>query len=442
MSESPATPDHAIGPGGPDDAIGPGGPDDAIGPGGPDDAIGRVASDGTVYVRTAAGERVVGQWPGGDPVAALTFYRNRYDGLVTQVDLLEKRLASGAVSPQDATRAVGRLRDTIAEAPAVGDLDALAARVEALAPAVERARDVQRADRAARAEQVAAQRKALVVQAEAVAAGKDWAGGAARLSALVEQWKALPRPDKSRDDQLWQRLSAARTSYTKRRRQHFAELDERRKTAAAAKEKLIAEAEQLAGSTDCGTTTRAFRDLMTRWKAAGPARRDQEDALWKRFRAAQDTFFMARDAKTAQTDAAYAANADVKRALLADAEALLPVREPRAAREAFRALATRWDAAGKVPRQDIKDLEGRFSRVDEQIRRAEEDRWRRSNPEAAARAAATVAQLEAAIASAHARLSAAAERGDERAEEQARSDIEAREAWLDQARATHKEFSS
>jgi hypothetical protein len=405
------------------------------------DAFGRVAPDGTVYVRTTSGERVVGQWPGGDPEAALEFYRNRYEGLVTQVDLLQKRLASGAVSPQDATRAIGRLRDTIATAPGLGDLDALAARLEGLAPAVEQAREHQRADRAARAEQVATARKAIVEQAEAVASGQDWAGGAAKLSAMVEQWKALPRPDKSRDDALWQRLSAARTSYSKRRRQHFAELDERRKNARATKEKLIAEAELLADSTDWGATTRAFRDLMTRWKAAGPARRDQEDSLWKRFRAAQDAFFTARDAKTAETDAAYAANADVKRALLGEAEALLPVRDPRAAREAFRALATRWDAAGKVPRQDMKELEGRFSRVDEQIRRADDDRWRRTNPEAAERAAATVAQLESSIATARDRLSAAAERGDERAAEQARSDIEAREAWLAQARATQQEFS-
>ena len=62
------------------------------------------------------------------------------------------------------------------------------------------------------------------------------------------------------------------------------------------KEKLVAEAEALASSTDWGPTTGAYRDLMTRWKAAGPAPRDVDEALWKRFRAAQDTFFAAKQA--------------------------------------------------------------------------------------------------------------------------------------------------
>ncbi|MBA2559188.1 MAG: DUF349 domain-containing protein, partial [Propionibacteriales bacterium] len=48
--------------------------------------FGRVADDGTVYVRTGDGEREVGQWPDGDPDAALAFYRTRYDGLAVEVD--------------------------------------------------------------------------------------------------------------------------------------------------------------------------------------------------------------------------------------------------------------------------------------------------------------------------------------------------------------------
>lgn len=404
------------------------------------ESFGRVDTDGTVYVRTSTGERAVGQWPGGDPAAALTFYRNRYAGLATEVDLLERRIAAGALSPTDATKAVDRLRSTVSDAAAVGDLDALATRLDQLSPTLERAREAHRAERAAQATKTRAARLAIVEQAEALATGGDWNAGPARLRDLVERWKALPRQDKIQDGELWQRLSAARTAFTKRRRQHFAELDDRRRAAAATKQKLIIEAEALATSTDWGETSRAFRDLMTRWKAAGSARRETEDTLWKRFRAAQDTFFTARDAQTAAVDAKYAANAEAKRAVLAEAEQL-PMQDPRAARKRYRALAVRWDAAGPVPRQEMKDLEGRFSRVDEQIRRAEDDRWRRSNPEASARAAATVAQLEASIAAGRDRLGAAQARGDERAAAQARSDIETRESWLEQARATRDEFS-
>jgi hypothetical protein len=119
---------------------------------------------------------------------------------------------------------------------------------------------------------------------------------------LLDEWKALPRLEKSVDDALWRRFSTARTTYTRRRKTHFAELNEKRDAARAAKEKLVVEAEALAESTDWGATAGRYRDLMRQWKAAGPAPKGIDDQLWKRFRAAQDTFFGARDNANAELD--------------------------------------------------------------------------------------------------------------------------------------------
>ena len=130
---------------------------------------------------------------------------------------------------------------------------------------------------------------------------------------------------------------------------------------------------------------------MRQWKAAGPAPRGVDDRLWKRFRAAQDQFFGARDAANAALDQEFAANAEKKEALLVEAEALLPVTDLRAAKESFRDIAERWDAAGKVPRDRMKEPEGRIRKVEQAIRGVEDDQWRWSNLEARARAADTVA---------------------------------------------------
>ncbi len=146
--------------------------------------------------------------------------------------------------------------------------------------------------------------------------------------------------------------------------------------------------------------------------------------------------------RTPQLDAEYAANAEVKRALLVEAEKLLPVDDPKAARETFRDLADRWDAAGKVPRSEMKDLESRFKKVEQTVRGAEDDRWRRSNPEAHARAAATVAQLEASIAALEADLAKAEAAGDDKKAAEAQAGIEARQSWLDEAQKALTEFSS
>ncbi len=404
--------------------------------------FGRVDDDGTVYVRTADGERVVGQWPDGDPEAALTFYRNRYDGLVVEVDLLEQRIAAGSLTPEDASATVKKVRALVVEAQAVGDLAGLVARLDALGPVISARREVRRAERAAKADEAKREKHRIAEEAERLAVGSDWRNGANRLRDLLASWKALPRIDKPSDDELWHRFSSARTTYTRRRKQHFAELNERRDGARVIKEKLVVEAESLADSTDWAATARAYRDLMATWKAAGPAQKEVDDALWKRFRDAQDTFFGARDAANTALDQEYAANADVKRGLLVQAEALLPIQDHSRAREQFRQLAEKWDAAGKVPRQDMKDLEGRFKKVEQAVRGAEDDQWRRSNPEAYARASDTVAQLETSIASLQTKLEKAEAAGKSTAAAQAKADIEARQSWLDEARKALAEFSS
>jgi hypothetical protein len=402
--------------------------------------FGRVADDGTVYVVTADGERVVGQWPDGDPEAALEFYRKRYEGLAVEVDLLEQRIRSGALSPEEGDSRVSTVRASVLEAQAVGDLDALVARLDTLKPVIDERREARKAERAARAQESRESKEQIAVEAERLATGTDWRNGANRLRELLEQWKSLPRIDKASDDALWHRFSSARTTYTRRRKVHFSELNEKREQARAVKEKLVAEAEELAPSTEWGETSRAFRDLMSQWKAAGGAPKDVDDALWKRFRSAQDSFFGARDAENSKINAEYAQNADVKRALLEKGEALLPVTDSKAALDAFREIAADWDAAGKVPREDMKDLEGRFKRVEQTIRGAEDARWRRTNPEAQARASATVAQLEQLLESLQADLATAETAGDEKAAADAHAAIEARQSWLDEARKALQEF--
>ena len=408
----------------------------------PAEAWGRVDEDGTVFVRTPEGERQVGQWPGGDPVEVLALFTRKYDGLVFEVELLEQRLKSGKVSPEDAGASLKQLRATVAEAQVVGDLAALDARLESLAALIASQREKRKAERAKKLVEAHAEKERIAAEAERIAAGNDWRAGADKLRALLDTWKELPRLEKSADDALWRRFSGARTTYTRRRKAHFAELGEKRESARVVKEKLVKEAEAISGSTEWGPTAGAYRELMRRWKEAGPAPKGVEDQLWKRFRAAQDTFFGARDAATAATDAEYAENAKKKEELLTEAEALVPVTDLAAAKSAFRDIADRWDAAGKVPRERMKELEGRMRKVEQAIRGVEDDAWRRSNPEARARAADTVAQLEASIADLEAKREKAAAAGNDRKVAENDAALEARRSWLAEARKALEEFST
>lgn len=402
---------------------------------------GRVAEDGTVYTRTADGERAVGQYPEGTPEEALAFYTKRYDALAFEVDLLEKRVNGGKVSPDEATTTITDLKGRLVDASAVGDLDALVGRLDALGPVLAAQRAARKAEKAQKQAESKAGKEKVVAEAERLAAGSDWRNGANRLRELLDEWKALPRLDRASDDELWHRFSSARTTYTRRRKAHFAEMNEKREGARAVKERLAAQAEALADSTEWGPTAGRFRDLMRDWKAAGPAPRDVDDALWKRFRGAQDQFFAARDAANSALDAEFAANAEVKEAILVEAEALLPVTDVEAAKRAFRDIADRWDAAGKVPREKMKELEGRIRKVEQAIREIEDEKWRRTDPEKSARANDMVAKLEAAIADVQADLDKARAAGDTKRADRLAADIESRTAFLEMARRASADFS-
>jgi Domain of Unknown Function (DUF349) len=404
-------------------------------------AFGRVDPDGTVYVRTSEGERSVGQVPGVPAEEALAFFTRRFEALELEVSLLETRIASQTVSPDDALGSIKAVRAAVSQAHAVGDLDGLMARLDALIPVIAEHRAERRAERARQSQEARDAKERFVLEAERLAAGNDWRGGVNRFRVLLDEWKALPRLDRATDDALWHRFSSARTTYTRRRKAQFAQQAEQRETARVTKEKLVAEAEELANSTDWAAGTSAYRDLMSSWKAAGPAPREVDELLWKRFRAAQDTFFAARQAAQSEQDQEFLQNLQAKEALLAEGEQLLPVSDLTAAKTAYRNLLERWNAIGKVPRESIRPLESRLRAIEKAISAAEDERWRRNNPEARARAEDTAAKLEAQINALEDKAARAEARGDQRAAQEAADSAATYREWLAQAKKAANDYS-
>lgn len=403
---------------------------------------GRVDPDGTVYVRTAEGERVIGSWQAGSPEEALAFFRRKYESLETEVALLEQRLAATDLSPAHAQASVDRLRQTVVDAHALGDLDGLCQRLDKLIGVVGQKREEVKAAREHARQSARDVKERIVTEAEQIAAeATHWKSSGERMRELLEEWKAAPHAERTTEAALWKRLSAARNAFTKRRKAYFAGLEEQREGIRAQKEKLVADAESLATSTAWGPTASTFRDLMRAWKAAGRAGRDAEEELWARFKGAQDTFFAARAEALSEKDAELREHATVKQELLAEAQALLPVTDVRSARTALRGIQERWEQAGGVPRDSRDQLEGGLRKVEEAVRKAEDNQWRRSNPEAIARAEGTVTQLRTAIAQLEEQLAKAQERGDDRAASNAEEALDARRAWLEEAERTLAEFS-
>ncbi|MEU6824975.1 DUF349 domain-containing protein [Streptomyces atriruber] len=405
------------------------------------DPWGRVDETGTVYVRTAdGGERVVGSWQAGSPDEALAYFERKYDGLVVEIGLLERRVKTTDLSAKDAMTAIDHLRQQVDEAHAVGDLDALSKRLDKLVESVEARREERKVQKAKQSDEARHAKEALVVEAEELAQSEQWRAAGERLRALVDTWKGLPRLDRKSDDELWHRFSHARSAFSKRRKAHFASLDAQREEARKAKEKLVGEAEALSNSTDWGPTAARYRELMADWKAAGRAQREHEDDLWNRFRGAQDVFFAARSAVFAERDAEQGENLKLKEELAGEAEKLVPVTDLKTARAAFRSINERWEAIGHVPRDARPKVEGRMHAVERALQESEEAEWRRTNPEARARAEGLTGQLQAAVDKLKGQIETARAAGNNAKADKLQRELDGRQALLDQALKGLHEF--
>ena len=408
---------------------------------------GRADADGNVFVTTPAGERAVGQYPDATPDEALEYFAKKYVELAENAVLLRNRLSAGAPG-REVVSAARTLQESLPEANVVGDLKGLSATLDTLISDAE-ATESRQAARAQAAKLAAAEdREALVVEAETLAKQDpskiQWKHSGARLRELFAQWKDMqrsgPRLPRAVDQELWGRFSQARNTFEHKRKEFFAELDKVNAEGKRIKEKIVAEAESLSASTDFRTVSQKYKDLMSQWKRAPRASRKDDDALWARFRAAQDVFFSARDAENAALDEEFKGNLVVKEELLKKAQALLPITDPVAAKRELRTIQDQWEDAGKVPRADISRMENGLRDVERALADAEEAAWQRSNPETKARTSGALSQLDESIVDLEKKLETAKSGGDEKAVAEAQEALDARRAWRDQLAQTAAEL--
>lgn len=383
---------------------------------------------------------MVGGYPDGVPEDPFALYVRRYLDLEATIDLFETRLPR--LSARDIDSTVALLKEQLVAPSAVGDLDALRARVTALETSAEERKEQIKAERQEARSAAVQSRTELVEEAERISAQDvdrtQWKQSGQRLRDLLDQWKAQqrrgPRLDKQLEDSLWKRFSSARTLFDRNRRQYFAALDASQNEAKDRKEDLIARAVALQDSTDWGPTSAAYRDLMNEWRRAGRAPRKLDDALWAQFREAQQVFFDRRRANDQLRDAETAASLEVKEALAAEAEELLPIKNISQVKDKLRDIQDRWEAAERVPGREGSRVEARLRAVENALRDAEEQEWRRSNPETQARAQGMFAQLEDSIADLEAQLAAAEKAGSADEVDSLKDALKTKQDWLAQVK--------
>jgi hypothetical protein len=396
---------------------------------------GRVDDENNVFVLDNGAERKVGQYPGVTQAEALAYFERKYQELESNVRILEQRVKSGA-DPASIEKAATKLINELTEPTAVGNLQELRNRVSAVTPSIElmraeRAEAIQKAiaTTLGKRTEIAAKAKAL---AEKDPKKTQWKIASEEMSQLFDAWQASqksgPKIPRKEADVIWKIFSQARTKFEANKRAFFAELTLTTKVTRARKTELVAKAEALvpmgAGAAN------DYRKLLDDWKLSGRSQGKQDDVLWEKFKAAGDAIYALKKETLAKEAIEYSANYESKMQLILEAEKLDPSKDLAAAKKQLLQIQQRYEKAGKVPKEKMREIDNRMRAVEKRFKELEQEQWRKSDPAAIERTNGMLSQLEESISLIEKELVAATASKDSKKITELTKALEARSSWL------------
>ena len=196
-----------------------------------------------------------------------------------------------------------------------------------------------------------AKKEALCERVEAIAAqeitsSSEWNALSKEIEKIQAEWRSIGFATRKENQKVYDRFRAACDKFFERKRASFSEFKDSMNENLAKKMAIIEEAESLKDSTDWKATSDRLIELQKQWKEIGAVPRKKSEQIWKRFRAACDAFFTARDNRPAGPGN-LSGNLAAKKALIEEIKAYVPDAEKDA--EARKDFEERWKAIGFVP---------------------------------------------------------------------------------------------
>ena len=396
---------------------------------------GRVDEENNVYVFDNGSERKVGQYPGVSMQEALAYFERKFSELEASVRILEQRVKSKA-DAASISKAAQKLSADLAEPAAVGNIQELRDRVARITPSIEQMKKDKSEASEKAALQVLATRRDIAAKAQELAE-KDpkktqWKAASAQMNELFEKWqqsqKDTPRISRKDSEPIWKIFSQARTKFEANKRAFFSALSAESKNVRAKKTALVTQAEALVAKG--ADSASEYRKLLDQWKLSGRSQGAQDDQLWERFKAAGDSIYAVRKEVIAKESVEFKANYEAKLLIIAEAEKLDPIANLAEAKKQLLLIQNRYEKAGKVPKDKIRETDDRMRAVEKKIKDAEQENWRKSDPAAIERTNGVLSQLEQSIAKLELELKDAEAANDSSKIQKAKEALEARKSWL------------
>lgn len=191
--------------------------------------------------------------------------------------------------------------------------------------------------------------KAEELLAEELTSINAWQKKSNDFSELFKVWRTVGPAAKKQNEEIWARFKGSMDTFFAKKKEFFAGLKDRQSENLERKINLCIQAEGLQESTEWKKATEQFKKIQEEWKTIGPVPKRHADKIWKRFRAACDTFFNRKAEHFGGLKEEEAANLAAKQALIEEIKAyeIKPNRNENM--DAIKAFQKRWIEIGHVP---------------------------------------------------------------------------------------------
>jgi hypothetical protein len=198
---------------------------------------------------------------------------------------------------------------------------------------------------------------------------KEWAKIAKELDELMLEWKKIGPVPSDKNEEVWTKFKAIRNQFYGERKHFFKDLNSSKKDNLSRKMELCVKAEALKDSNEFMKTSDALQKLQDEWKTVGPVPEEQNELVWKRFRAAFDHFYARKNEWFKQRKAEESGAIQKKKDVLLGLEALKANQtiDHQLLFQELKAWQKQWNDAGFVSGKTYQQLNKTYQALADEI---------------------------------------------------------------------------
>ncbi|MBN2263482.1 MAG: DUF349 domain-containing protein [Prolixibacteraceae bacterium] len=189
---------------------------------------------------------------------------------------------------------------------------------------------------------------------------KEWEAKSKEIIELQKYWRTIGFAPKKDNNAIYERFRTACDRFFDMKREFYSKHKEIQSNNLQLKIDLCIQAEALKDSTDWKKTTEEYIAIQKKWKEVGPVPRKHSDNVWKRFRAACDSFFERKSKFFNNVDESQVENLKLKKELIDEVNNFKPSGKDSSDLEKLRTFQRRWTDIGHVPIANKNEVQKQF----------------------------------------------------------------------------------